>query len=414
MEIWLINPFDPLPGESSQPWRYTSLATLLTKAGYKVTWWSSSFSHSFKRIRDQSLAESSSKNLCIKLISVPPYKSNLSVQRLYNHWVYAKRFEREAIEALEKGICSAPNVIIASSPPLCSARAAIRVAQKASARIIIDIQDLWPEAFQMFLPRWLRHISKIFFYPLLKLENANFRDCDGLSAVSRDYLDRALSVQKREKPTAVIHLGIDLARFDEAARQSAQQCEKSPGDFWAVYVGSISHNYDLVTVIEAARLLKQNNMHRIKFFIVGHGPLLSSLKELATRLNLANVKFTGFLDYPKMVEILLSADVAINAIKQTYISFPNKVFDYCAAGLPIINSIAGGELEALINNEKIGLQYMTGVAESLVDSIIKLYSDNQLCRSLGKNARRLAEKVFDRSVEYQRFLDLIARVLAHV
>ena len=52
MTVWIINPFDNLPMEGFRPQRYWLMARAFAKAGHKVTYWTSDFSHAFKRRRD--------------------------------------------------------------------------------------------------------------------------------------------------------------------------------------------------------------------------------------------------------------------------------------------------------------------------------------------------------------------------
>jgi len=53
---WIVNPFDPLPGDPDEPeGRYATLARILTGNGHKVCWWTSAFSHRFKKYIDQPL-----------------------------------------------------------------------------------------------------------------------------------------------------------------------------------------------------------------------------------------------------------------------------------------------------------------------------------------------------------------------
>ena len=202
LNVWLVNPFDSLPGEAFSEWRYAFLARFLSDMGYHVVWWSSTFSHLFKRQRDiHTIRSAVSEGVTVKLLDTPPYKSNVSIQRLINQRVYAKQFMKKAIS-----FKPSPNVIIASCPPLDSAWAAIHVAHTLDAKVIIDVQDLLPEAFQLIFPPKIWDIVKWFFYPLKKWEDRIFEKSHALSAVSRDYLSRALEVQRRSKPSTVVYV----------------------------------------------------------------------------------------------------------------------------------------------------------------------------------------------------------------
>jgi len=412
LNVWLVNPFDALPDEDSLPRRYASLAMLLIQEGHNVVWWSSRFSHKLKQFRHSCEPITRGDGvLNIELVDVPSYHRHVGVRRLRNHWCYGRGFAREARESVKRGSHVRPDVVVASSPPLYSARAAITVAAVFGVPSVVDIQDLWPEAFESLLPGGLRQLGCALFYPLLLLENANFRDCAGLCAVSQDYLDRALVGPESVRPTALVHLGVDLARFD-ANRERTQPAEKNPNEFWVVYVGSVGHNYDLETVVRAAKLLQEQDERQIRFHIVGEGTSLAALRRMSEELGLDNVEFPGFLEPGKMIPILEASDVAINPIRKgTHCAFPNKIFDYCAAGLPIINSISGGELQQLISEEKIGVQYTPGDEHSLSAAIRLLFQNATLRSEMAGSSRKLAEERFDRSVEYRKFLELLKEVI---
>ena len=96
MRVWLVNPFDPLPGDPEQEGRYGTLARMLVDSGHEVTWWTSQFSHRFKKPVDRQVIESTCSQLGLKVnfIPAPPYTKNVSLARLWNHFLLARRFSR--------------------------------------------------------------------------------------------------------------------------------------------------------------------------------------------------------------------------------------------------------------------------------------------------------------------------------
>lgn len=405
MNIWIVNPFDSLPGEPLIERRYAFLTRFLADKGYSIVWWSSNFSHRLKSSRDINAIRSAlGEGITVEFLNTPPYNRNISFRRIVNHRVYAKQFVKKALS-----FKPSPDVVIASCPPLDSAWAAIQVAHVLGAKVIIDIQDLWPEAFQIVFPPKMKVIAKLFFYPLKKWEDRIFLRSHALSAVSQDYLRRALEIQKCSKPSAVTHLGIDLEYFDRAVFfGKLPSIEKAENEFWVIYSGNFGSANDLETVLYAANLAQKEGLKNIRFLFAGTGDMLPKIQTLSQMLDLENTLFFGLLPYEDLVQVLLKSDVAINAIKpESKIFFPNKVFDYFAAGVPIINSISGGELEALVHKEEIGLQYTAKDVKSLFTAIKNLYYNKRKKRIMGVNARYLAENVFDRRLEYQNFIDLI-------
>ena len=94
MNLWLVNPFDPLPGDAEQEGRYASLVSHLLTAGHEVTWWTSAFSHRFKKPLDTAaIAEVCEKpGLTVRFLSAPPYRRNVSLARVRNHRALAREF----------------------------------------------------------------------------------------------------------------------------------------------------------------------------------------------------------------------------------------------------------------------------------------------------------------------------------
>lgn len=400
MNIWIVNPFDPLPGESFRPGRYAFLADLLSDKGHKVTWWTSNFFHTTKSFRNP---VKDKHNLEIIQLFTPAYKSNISMRRIWNHYVYAAKFARESMKRK-----NSLDIIIAGCPPLSSAMAAIKASKKLGAKCIIDIQDLWPETFETVLPR---KVARAFFYPLRRYANSIYSSADALMAVSRDYARRALCICNNGQPchVHVMYLGIDLKFFDKYIKDDSL-IKKKNGEFWVTYIGTIGINYDIRTVLETAELLKSLYTD-IKFIIAGDGSQLARIKNIARDKNLINCRFLGFLKFEKMVELLSFSDIGLNAVAQkSSIAFPNKVFDYMAGGLPIINSIQG-ELEELLKSENIGIQYEAGNAVSLRNAILELYDNPGRRKEMGKNARRMVEERFDKNKEYPKIEEFLRDVV---
>jgi glycosyltransferase involved in cell wall biosynthesis len=300
------------------------------------------------------------------------------------------------------------DVIIASCPPLFSAMAAIRASRKLGAKSIIDIQDLWPETFETVFPY---KIAKAFFYPLKMYADNIYNSADALMTVSRTYADRALSMRNCSRPSLVVHLGVDLKLFDKYT-ESNSPVKKRDNEFWATYVGTIGKSYDTKTILNVAELLKASYTN-IRFFIAGDGPQLTEMKNIAEKKKLTNCKFLGFLKFEDMVGLLRQSDIGLNTFaKNTKNAFPNKVFDYMATGLPIINSIQS-ELEELLKSEKVGIQYEAENAVSLEDAILELYDNPERRRQMGENARRLVEERFDKNKEYPKIEEFLREVVKH-
>ncbi|MBI4282127.1 MAG: glycosyltransferase family 4 protein [Chloroflexi bacterium] len=406
MNIWLVDPFDSLPGESSQYRRYSFLAEMLAKKGHKVTWWSSNFCHPTKRFRTPGQATIEvNDNLRVVLLKTPGYGRNISLGRFWNHYVYARALKAEGTRCTE-----APDVIFANSTPLEGASAALALAKRFGAKCIVDVQDVWPEAFEVAFLAWLRPAVRILLSPLKRLADGIYDRADGITGVSHTYLRRALSASKdMTKPAMMLPLGVDIDLYGDYLSKPPSDMphiKHDKSEFWAIYIGTIGKSYDIKTILRAAYRLSHQHPN-IKLLIAGDGPDFARMRNHAQKKGLANVTFTGLLSYHQLTHLLTQCDVGINAIvAASRTSLPNKPFHYMAAALPIINSVKG-ELEELIKDEQVGLQYAAGSAESLAEAILTLHDNPQGRLLMGQRARKLAEERFDMNKEYPKLVGFL-------
>ena len=120
-------------------------------------------------------------------------------------------------------------------------------------------------------------------------------------------------------------------------------------------------------------------------------------------------EFTGMLDYSEMVSKLIQCDIAVNPIaKGAAGSIINKVGDYAAAGLPVINTQECQEYRDLITNYSAGINCENGNPEDIAEKILFLFQNENNRREMGRNNRVLAEEKFDRGKTYPT---LIAAIL---
>ena len=75
---------------------------------------------------------------------------------------------------------------------------------------------------------------------------------------------------------------------------------------------------------------------------------------------------------------------------------PNKMFDALAAGRPVLINVPGWLGETIENNQ-CGRCLDPHHPETLADALEELAAKPQLCKEMGKNARTLAEREFDRN-----------------
>ncbi len=435
MHIWIINPFDELPGDTDIRHRYWALAETLTcpeladgacpelvegaEQGHEVTWWSSDFSHRSKSYRSaKSCAftrDASPFN--IRLIHTSPYSRNVSLARLRNHRQFARRFRDTALQEIADGTIPAPDRIVVSLPPLGTAQAAfdIRAAIGGPAQcgIVLDIMDAWPETFKRAFPKPLRPLSNFLLSPLFRSARNACQQADRISAVANTYIDLAKS-RSPDKPTHLCYHGIDLQPLDPNIVQSRVQSLASPVRL--TYIGALEHSYDLETAIRAVHILKAEDIP-VELHIAGAGSQEKHLRSLAdhlysyafvpAHLRASPTVFHGLLGKDALTELLAESHFGLIPMTQdSCVGIPYILADYCAAGLPVLSSL-DGECRQLLDTKKAGSFYEPSLELSLAESLKSYLNNPDRYAAHSQNALDIAQTLFDRSKTYPQLAQFV-------
>lgn len=372
--------------------RFREICDELTSHVSSVELVTSSFVHSKKQQADPNL--DGKYAFKITRIHEPGYQKNISFQRIWSHRKLAKNLQRY-LAARKK-----PDVIYCAIPSPIVANAALSYAQRNKVRVVLDVQDLWPEAFEMVIRPKL--IAKAMFFPLRMKANEIYKSADQVVTVSQTYSNRVERARNGTNPVRTVYLGTRLEEFDQIVPERNIQ---QPGILQLVYIGTLGHSYDLPLVFNSLRLLREQGV-AFKFHIMGSGPMEPRWQEESADL-FDVVKFYGRLPYPEMVSRLKSCDVALNPIVPGSAgSVINKVCDYAAAGLPVVNTQDSDEYRNLLEEFGAGIS-CEPTPDSVVSAIITLAEDAAYRNSLAGGARHLAITHFDRSISYRRILQLI-------
>ncbi len=376
--------------------RFFAIADRLVARGHTVCIVTTDFIHSAKRHVSGVTAY---KTCELKTLHEPGYRKNVSLKRFYSHWMLAKNLKRW-LQTIEK-----PDVIYCAIPSLDFAHQAAKYAKKNRIKFVLDIQDLWPEAFEMVFH--IPVITKLVFAPLRSKANAIYRMADRIVAVSKTYESRAQRVRKRPCTASTVFLGTDLVRFDDG-RKERPALEKKPGEIWLGYIGTLGHSYDLKSVINALDCMRDKSYYnQIRFVVMGDGPLRSVFEDYAAE-KCVNVSFLGKLPYSQMVATLCACDIAVNPItKGAAQSIINKHGDYASAGIPIVSSQECSEYRLLVETWNMGINCACADPRDMADALSRLIEDETLRGEMGKNARRCAEECFDRQMTYPRIVETI-------
>lgn len=376
--------------------RFVYLAKLLTENNdNEIEIITSDFCHGTKKHFD---SVGKLNGVSITTLHEKGYPKNVCLKRFSSHKELSRNI-RTYLDLRKK-----PDVVYCAVPSLDVAQKTAKYCEQNHIKYIIDIQDLWPEAFHMVFN--IPIISNIIFYPMKKQANYIYSRADKIVAVSETYANRALKNNKNNKKGLVIYLGTDLSVLDKKIANQEITYKKKTEELWLGYLGTIGSSYDIKTTLEATKLV-QNEKANVKLVLIGDGPLLKQYKKMADDLNV-NAVFLGRKNYYEAMKILQQCDIALNPlVKGAAQSIINKVGDYAALGLPVINSLENDEYRDLLNKFNAGINIQCENSIEMKEKIIELINDKVKGKIMGRNNRKLAEEKFNRNKTYKKIFSLI-------
>jgi glycosyltransferase involved in cell wall biosynthesis len=225
----------------------------------------------------------------------------------------------------------------------------------ARSTVIYDSHELWPDRNQRPEPRWWLVACEFLF---VHLAHRTITASPGYAQV--------MAKRYRIAPPAVIRNIPDASMLPRGVGSENGDSSAGDGDRLALYVGALTTGRGLELSIRAL-----NHIDDVRLRLVGPArpAYLAELVELTSREGVSDrVEFAGAVSPDELVETISEAGVGLALIQPVCLSYrmslPNKVFEYVAAGLPVLGSDLPA-ISALVNEYRIGLLAEPGEVEDV-------------------------------------------------
>jgi len=257
------------------------------------------------------------------------------------------------------------DVILVSSPPLFVGLIATFLRPFKRAKYILDLRDIWPES--------ARALGEIKSGKMLTfgrfLERMVYRSVDhfflavpGFKSYLNTQHSRHESKSKFDLVNGVSNSFINLLEEHNFI---------APKDrFTVLFSGNVGLAQGLETILDAAAQLVEEH---ISFEIIGDGAKKADLIKYSDSLGLTNVTFIPSMSRDKLVGHILSAHICLVPLVKSDLflnAIPSKMYEYMAAGKPVIVGIKG-EVESILIDSQAGISIEPEDAQVLAKTILE-------------------------------------------
>jgi len=300
------------------------------------------------------------------------------------------------------------DLIWGTSPPIFQILPAWLLAKIKRIPLVFEVRDLWPAfpvdmgVIQNKFIIWMAEKVEVFFYQRadqIVINSPGFKN---------HLLEKGISAEKIK----VVPNGVDTSQFPPQIEGDDFRKDFDLEDSLVVlYAGAHGLANDLETVLLAAEHVK--NAPEIVFVLVGDGKSKAELKLFADKRALKNVRFIPAQPKTAMPRVLAAADICLAVLKDIPMfktTYPNKVFDYMAAGKPTLLMI-DGVIREVVENAGGGIFVTPGDPVALADAVKLLANQPQRRKEMGLSARSYLQDNFRRSDQADTMENLFRELL---
>lgn len=256
------------------------------------------------------------------------------------------------------------------------------------SRVILDIQDLWPESILstgMMSTRWyLKWFDKLCKWL--------YSRADSVIVLSPGFKEYLVAKGVPEKKIEVIYNWCDESSFPSETISQERIAEDRT--LRILYAGTMGSAQGLATVVESAEICQKEGMN-IVIKLIGQGICYASLQEMVKNKGLRNCEILQGQPLKEMGELFRWADVLLVHLKDDplfRITIPSKTQAYLYLGKPIL--MAGrGDAANIVQEAQAGIVCSPENSEEMVTAIRKFLSSTQdERRAMGERGRVFYQK----------------------
>jgi glycosyltransferase involved in cell wall biosynthesis len=283
----------------------------------------------------------------IRTVWVSSYQDN-GPRRILNWASYA-------VTAFLAGVrMPRPDLVYASTPHLLTPLVGWMLARLRGIPFVMEVRDLWPD---VLVDMGQLTLDSLLFRLLRALEQFLYQRADAVVVLAHGSRDHLIEEGIPAGKITVVPNGSDVDFFLAPAPRDVLRSRFGFSGIVAVYAGAHGPANGLDLLLDAARAVS-DDVPDLNVVLVGDGIAKQKLVARARRDGLTNVCFLDPVPKKEMPALLGAADMGVHVLADVplfrYGVSPNKLFDYMAAGLPVITNTPG-EVAGIVEEARAGI-----------------------------------------------------------
>lgn len=378
------------------------------KLGHDVLVVSGSWSH--LRNRQPSppafiAADSVVEGVPFRFLRVPSYRGN-GLKRILNIAVFACLLQTQ-VRLLSRWN---PDIVIASSTHPFDIKAALRIARRSGASFVWEVHDLWP-----MTPMLLGGYSarNPYIKMMQRREDLACKRADMVVSIlpgTKTYLQgRGLSSKRWAHVPNCADMELTMSDGDQQAAYPIIQAVRAAHGTVIGYLGGHNLSNCLYDFLDSVERLNRSDLHVV---LVGDGREKESLQKRFGHLR--NVHWYGPISRNAARNVMEHCDFLFIGFHDSRLYdlqgvSPNKFFDYCASGRPVL--VSGPPSANLVAEIGNGIWRPAGSPKAMDTLLLEaLTLSVQERDGFGSAGRNWVSSYANVSIQARRFLDLKALI----
>ncbi len=284
----------------------------------------------------------------------------------------------------------------------------LKIVRCGRPKVIFDVHEHYVSIISRRFPRFLKPLVE-------KLVRLLFRVLTPLT----DHLVLAKATVAGDYPAegkCTVVYNFSFSKVAESLISNSRK-KKSSSKFTAIYTGLINKMRCWPEILEAVSLAK-GKIGNLKLVFVGEfndgseEEFWKRVDELELRNSVSYIKWVPLRE---LYSYLLEADVGLVTLRSGEMNhiyaMPHKMFDYMAAGLPVIIPDFSVEIVPMLEECKCGLAVKTDDPQKLAEALIYLYENPEERRKMGERGREAVIEKFNWEREREKLFRVYEELL---